>query len=112
MIEKAIKDVHYSVKLNQSAKQQALQVIKLLKESIPIERAKMRIRLVIQGRAAKKFRDRIVKTETIEIENEEKDQDSVTITFLVDPGQYREIDKIIESEAKGQLLWKFYHLRK
>lgn len=32
MIEKAIKDVHYSVKLNQTAKQQALKVIKLLKE--------------------------------------------------------------------------------
>ncbi|KAK9889646.1 hypothetical protein WA026_007022 [Henosepilachna vigintioctopunctata] len=101
MIEKAIKDAHYSVKLNQSAKQQALQVIKLLKQSIPIERAKMRIRLVIEGKIAKKLRDRILKMETIEIENEDKDQDAITLIFLADPGQYREIDKIIESESKG-----------
>jgi ribosome maturation protein SDO1 len=58
IIEKAMKDVHYSVKPNQSAKQQALQVIKLLKEQIPLERAKMRLKVISKGKVAKKLREK------------------------------------------------------
>lgn len=101
IIEKAMKDIHYSVKPNQSAKQQALQVIKLLKESIPIERAQMRLRVVFRGKDAKKWREKLVKVETLEVESEQRDGDQLSIVFLVDPGHYREVDDMIRAETKG-----------
>lgn len=54
MIEKAMKDVNFSVKPNQNAKQQALQVIRLLQQKMPIQRAQMKVKISIQGKAAKK----------------------------------------------------------
>lgn len=104
MIEKAMKDIHYSVKPNQSAKQQALTVIKLLKESIPIERAKMRLRVVVKGKEAKKCKDKLTKLSTVEVEEESRDGDQLSIIFLIDPGIYREVDQMINSESKGAAL--------
>ncbi|KAJ8951030.1 hypothetical protein NQ314_007730 [Rhamnusium bicolor] len=101
IIEKAMKDVHYSVKPNQSAKQQALHVIKLLKDLMPIERAKMRLKVNCKGKAAKKLKEKLVKMEDVEIEKEERDQDEITILFLVDPGHFKEIDGLVQSESKG-----------
>ncbi|XP_045473572.1 ribosome maturation protein SBDS [Harmonia axyridis] len=101
MIEKAIKDLHYSVKLTQSPKQQALQVIKMLKETIPIERAKMRISLTLQGKTAKKLRDRIVNIDSLELEKEEKDGDGIIIIAVIDPGQHRKLEELLNAEAKG-----------
>jgi len=43
LIETCMKDKHYSVKPGKTAKQQAMEVIKLLQESMPIERAQMKI---------------------------------------------------------------------
>ncbi|CAH1119138.1 unnamed protein product [Phaedon cochleariae] len=101
IIEKAMKDVHYSVKPNQSAKQQALQVIKLLKESIPIERAKMRLKVNFKGKASKKIKEKLTKIESVEIEKEDREDDEITLVFLVDPGYFKEIDSMVQSESKG-----------
>lgn len=46
MIEKAMKQVHFSFKLTKSTKQQALELIPKLKESIPIERAQMKLKVI------------------------------------------------------------------
>jgi ribosome maturation protein Sdo1 len=58
-IERAMKDIHFSVRVlavspmmmqikpTKSVKQQALEVIRTLKETIPIERATMSLRLVV-----------------------------------------------------------------
>ncbi|KAG5898258.1 hypothetical protein JTB14_008603 [Gonioctena quinquepunctata] len=81
IIEKAMKDVHYSVKPNQSAKQQAL-----------------------QGKAAKKIKDKLVKMESLEVESEDREEDEITIVFLVDPGHFKEIDTMVKSESKGSAL--------
>ena len=61
MIEKAMSDTHVSMNPNRSAKQQALEIIKQLKESgtINIERAMMRLRIVIQASVGKKIKDMI-----------------------------------------------------
>ncbi|XP_023023431.1 SBDS ribosome maturation factor [Leptinotarsa decemlineata] len=101
IIEKAMKDIHYSVKPNQSAKQQALQVMKLLQESIPIERAKMRLKVSFKGKTAKKIRENFLKIESLEIENEEKEEDEITIVFLVEPGYFKEIESMVKVESKG-----------
>ncbi|CAG9765515.1 unnamed protein product [Ceutorhynchus assimilis] len=106
IIEKAIRDAHYSVKPNQNTKVQAMAVIKLLKESdsIPIERAKMRLKVNFKGKEAKKLRDKLKKIEGIEVENEEQVEDQITLVFLVDPGQFKEIDNMVKSETKGGAL--------
>ncbi|XP_022918114.2 ribosome maturation protein SBDS [Onthophagus taurus] len=101
MIEKAMKDIHYSVKPNQSAKQQALTVIKMLKETIPIERAQMRLRVILKGKDTKKWKDKIIKMEKVEVENEDRTGDELCMIFLVDPGLYKIIDEMIRNETKG-----------
>ncbi|CAH0556015.1 unnamed protein product [Brassicogethes aeneus] len=101
MIEKAMKDVHFSVKPNQSAKQQALHVIKLLKESIPIERAKMRLKVNFKGKEAKKIKDKLIKMESVEVESEDRVEDQITMVLLVDPGLFKDIDTMLKTETKG-----------
>lgn len=100
MIEKAMKDIHFSVKPNRNAKQQALDVIPLLRESIPLERASMRIKVVFTGKEAKKLKDKIVKTCTT-IEEDDWDNGTVTLVGLIDPGQYRTIDDMLREDTKG-----------
>lgn len=100
MIEKAMKDIHFSVKPNRNAKQQALDVIPLLKESIPLERASMRIKVVFTGKEAKKLKDKIVKICTT-IEDDDWDNGTVTLVGLIDPGQYRTIDDMLREDTKG-----------
>lgn len=56
MIEGAMKEVHFSINANGSAKKQALELITLLKESIPIERAQMLIRMEMPVKTGKQFK--------------------------------------------------------
>ena len=52
-IERAMKDIHFSVKPTASSKSQALEVIKTLQESIPLQRAQMTLRIVLPGKEGK-----------------------------------------------------------
>jgi len=57
MVERAMKEIHYSVKPGKSTKTQALIVIKLLqeKDAIPIERAQMRLKIEAPKGAGRKI---------------------------------------------------------
>lgn len=70
MIEKAMKDLHYSIKPKQNSKQQALEVIRQLKERIPIDRAQMRLGVTVPVQDSKRMRERLApllaKTERLE----------------------------------------------
>ncbi|XP_034942245.1 ribosome maturation protein SBDS [Chelonus insularis] len=102
MIEKAMKDIHFSVKPNRNSKQQALEIIPQLKAVIPLERAQMKIRIVYSNKTAKKLKEKIVKLVT-KIENECWDGGNLgSIDCLIDPGKYREIDELIRAETRGQ----------
>lgn len=100
-IEKAMKDIHYSVKPNQNSKQQALQVIKLLKETLPLERAQMRLQVMFKGKESKKWKEKLVKIQTVEVEKEDRFEDELTIVFLIDPGHYKDVEDMIRTETKG-----------
>lgn len=106
IIEKAMKEIHYSIKPNQSTKQQALQVIKLIKEkdAIPIERAKMKLKVNFRGNSSKKIKEKIMKIESVEIESEEKSDDEITLVFLIDPGAFKDVDGMVKAENKGNAL--------
>lgn len=78
MIEKAMKDIHFSVKPNRNAKQQALDAIPQLKESIPLERAQMRLKIVSIYKENKKLREKVAKL-TSKVEVEEWDDNQLTM---------------------------------
>lgn len=103
MIEKAMRDIHFSVKPNRNAKQQALDVIPLLRESIPLERASMRVRVVFTGKEVKKLKVKVVKMFAT-IEEDDFDEGSVTLVGLIDPGQYRLLDDAIRPVGSLELL--------
>lgn len=111
MIESAMKDqIHFSVKPNRNSKQQALEVITQLKEVMPIERAQMRLKIVIQRREARKLKDKVVKMVS-KTESEEWDNGALTITCLIDPGQFRPLDELVRSESKGSALLELLCLK-
>lgn len=100
MIESAMRDAHYSIKPNQNVKQQALVVIKLLKETIPIERAQMKVRVLFHGKDTKKSKEKLLKFGSVAVESEERSGDHLIITFLVDPGEYRDVEAFVMAETK------------
>lgn len=103
MIEKAMRDIHFSIKPNRNAKQQALDVIPLLRASIPLERASMRVKVVFGGGASKdvkKLKEKLVKL-CGTVEEDEWDAGTVTIIALIDPGQFRVITDLLREETKG-----------
>lgn len=111
MIEIAMKDqIHFSIKPNRNAKQQALEVITQLKAVMPLERAQMRIKIVIRAKEARKLRDKLVKLIT-KMEEENWDNGTLTAVCLIDPGQYREIDDLVRSETKGTAILELLNLR-
>lgn len=110
LIEKALKDIHFSVKPNRSAKQQALEVIPQLKAAMPIERAQMRLKATISGKEAKKLREKLVKL-TSKVESEDWDSGTLNLICLIDPGNYREIDELIRTETKGTGILELLNLK-
>lgn len=110
MIEKAMKDIHFSVKPNRNAKQQALDVIPQLKAVIPLERAQMRLRVTLLDKETKRLRDKVIKLVTT-LETEEWNDGTLNLVCLIDPGHYREINEIIRSETKGSGLLELLNLK-
>ncbi|WFD26551.1 hypothetical protein MNAN1_001534 [Malassezia nana] len=102
MIEKAMKDAHYSVKPSKSAKMQALDVIKLLqsKEIIPLQRAQMRVSVTMSSKEGKRLKDKVLPLFS-HIEEEDWD-DMWEIVGTIDPGSLRQINTLFETEVKGE----------
>ncbi|PVV01314.1 hypothetical protein BB560_004270 [Smittium megazygosporum] len=105
IIEKAMKELQFSVNPNQSAKKQALDVIKQLQSSqkLPIERAQMRLRVVIPPlKDAKQTREKI-NSMIVSVEEENWSQSSgCEVICLIDPGQYRNIIDLLKATCRNQ----------
>ncbi|RWS23591.1 ribosome maturation protein SBDS-like protein, partial [Leptotrombidium deliense] len=99
IIEKAMKQVHFSVKQNRNNKQQALELIKQLKDVIPIEKAQMKIRVLCHKKHRKQLQEMAAAVESDEIHEDGQ----LEILFLTDPGNFRAIDQLIKSTPKSQL---------
>ncbi|XP_075051128.1 ribosome maturation protein SBDS [Mixophyes fleayi] len=100
LIERAMKDIHYSVKATKSTKQQALEVIRQLKETMQIERAQMRLRFILPAKDGKRLKEKLKPLIKL-VESEDFDQE-LEIVCLIDPGCFREIDEVIRCETKGK----------
>lgn len=102
MIEKAMKDAHFSVKPTKSAKIQALDVIKLLqtKSIIPLERAHMRISVTMPAKEGKRLKDKVI---PLFANVEEEDWSDVwEIVGTIEPGSLRQINTLFENDVKGE----------
>ncbi|XP_041456608.1 ribosome maturation protein SBDS-like [Lytechinus variegatus] len=102
MIERAMKDIHYSVKPNRSTKQQALEVIRKLRETetMAIDRAQMRLRIVLPGKEAKKVKSKLI--QLIATVEEEHFSDGLEMVCLADPGCYREMEELVKESTRGK----------
>ncbi|KAM6988532.1 ribosome maturation protein SBDS [Tautogolabrus adspersus] len=100
LIERAMKDIHYSIKPNKGSKQQALEVIRQLKETMQIQRAHMRLRVMLPAKEAKRLKEKLKPLMQV-VESEDFDEE-LEMVCLVDPGCYREIDELIRCETKGR----------
>ena len=101
IIEKAMKECHVAVKPNKSSKQQALETIGKLKTNLSIERAMMRMKVVVPIKTANKMRKYLSKqNQNVKIEKEEKEGEEMVITLLASPGLYRDIESTVRDETQ------------
>lgn len=115
-------DAHFSINPNRSAKQQALTVIALLKQTIPIARAQMRVQLVLPpgeklaAKAHAKLSElnaviesqeqgkafRAVKQQTDEFFNSIVNIQCFSFqTCVIDPGAFRAVEALVNDLANG-----------
>jgi len=119
VIEHAMRDIHYSVKPSKGSKQQALEVIRLLEQSMPIGRARMRLKIQLPSRDASRVRENIIKLLTIEDEEWNGNSAEIVSTrthhimsrqvittllqvCLIDPGHYRQLEEEVSGSTKGR----------
>lgn len=99
IIEKGMKQIHFSVNPKKSTKQQALAVIKKLKDVLPIERCTMKLRIITHKRHKEKLKEL-----AINVESENISGDGILeVIISVDPGNFRLIDEIVRTTHKSQL---------
>jgi len=103
MIEKAMTEAGYSVKTNKTAKSQVSECIKLLQTSsnLPIQRARMRVRVTVPTNDGKQLREQILEGAE-QVEDEEMGQTEWKVVMLIDPGQFRVINELLQKESKGK----------
>lgn len=102
IIENTMHDIHINISINKSAKSQALDIIKKLKQVLPnIQRAQMRIHISLPINIANHINDKQLKHLYSVIENESYDYE-YNADVIIDPGQFRIIEDIISKETKGR----------
>jgi len=103
MIEKAMAEAGFSVKQNKNAKSQVSECIKLLQSdsNLPIQRARMRIKLSLPITDAEKLREKVLEVAE-KVEHDETGQVDWEVTMLIDPGQFRVINELLQKVCKGR----------
>mmetsp|Transcript_1287 Transcript_1287/g.4616 ORF Transcript_1287/g.4616 Transcript_1287/m.4616 type:complete len:279 (-) Transcript_1287:23-859(-) len=107
MVERAMKDIHFSVKPNVSTKKQALKVIKLLDEdpTLPIRRGLMRLQVQGPKGAGRKLLATLEDSiDSFTMESQDY-SDFYELVCTVDPGEYRAVDEIVSkcTRKKGRV---------
>ncbi|KAF8761815.1 A Receptor for Ubiquitination Targets [Rhizoctonia solani] len=103
IIEKAMTEAGFSVKTGKNAKAQVLECIKHLQanSTLPIQRARMRVRITMPSKDGKRLKDQVVQGAD-KVEDEDWGEEW-QITMLIDPGQFRVLTELVQSdkELKG-----------
>jgi ribosome maturation protein SDO1 len=100
MVERAMRAIGFSVKLNKAPKAQALTVIRLLQRAMyPITRAPIRLKLVVRSEDTDKLADMLPIIEAIE-----RTDVLTTVIGQVDPGHLRPLVKRIGEEIGPEVV--------
>lgn len=109
-IVKAMKElIHYAVKANKPAKQQALEVIKLLKQKMPLDRAKMLVKVTFQTQTKVETEARFAmlkaKLESMKaaIDTEVRTETRIEVLCLIVPHCFRDMNQFVKQELQGSL---------
>jgi len=102
IVEKAMTEAGYSVRANKNAKSQASECIKILQSdsTLPIERAKMRIRIIVPAADIDGLRERLL--EGVDKLEHEETGEEWSGTVLIDPGKFRVISELLNKTVKGK----------
>ncbi|KAH8992079.1 Shwachman-Bodian-diamond syndrome protein [Lactarius akahatsu] len=102
IIEKAMSEAGYSVRANKNAKSQVSECIKMLQSdsTLPIERAKMRIRVIVPAADINSLRERLL--DGVDKLEHEETGDEWSGTMLIDPVQFRVISDLLRKTVKGK----------
>ncbi|KAJ7226086.1 SBDS protein C-terminal domain-containing protein [Mycena pura] len=103
MIEKAMAEAGFSVKPDKTAKSQVSACIKQLQSesTLPIQRSRMRVRVTMPAADAKRLRDKVIEGAE-KVEDDTIGQDEWEAIMLIDPGQFRVINDLLQKECKGR----------
>ncbi|KAI0983661.1 hypothetical protein GJ496_010132 [Pomphorhynchus laevis] len=104
IIEKAMKQLHYNANPRKNAKAQSLDVIKLLQQNeiLPIQKAKMKLRITLPGTGdAKSCRQRVVEMLDDVLVDEFKNK-RIEIIGCADPGVYKLMQEYLQAHTKGK----------
>lgn len=122
VIDKAMTEAGFSVKQGKTAKSQVSEAIRLIQSEskLPIQRARMRVRVTIPTKDGKRLREQIIEgAEKVEVDEMGQDEWEVvrivntalahlaysqlrTQILLIDPGQFRVINELLQKESKGK----------
>jgi len=103
IIEKAMSEAGFSVRPGKNAKSQVSECIKLLQteSKLPIQRARMRVRAALPAADADRLRARILESAE-SVEREETGSDGWEAIMLIDPGQFRVLNELLQKECKNR----------
>ena len=101
MIEKALRDAHFSVNPAKGAKQQALKAVELLKKSLRIERAHMTVRVTVPVAEGKAMRSLLLDTMHASLDGESHFGDAYSVDATLEPGFYKRLEAEVASRARG-----------
>lgn len=104
MIERGMKESHFSINPTKSTKSQALALIKSLKAVMPIERAAMRIAISINlsnnsSENVTAFRE-MIRGLAIKIEDEHETATQIRLTTLIEPNDFKKCEQSV-AELQG-----------
>ena len=100
VIERALKEAHFSIDPKRAAKAQALEALSILQTRFPIERARMRLQIRTNLSNMAELAQ-LLGEKKATIEEEELIDDMVQLVTLVDPGMFRELHAFVHSGGAG-----------
>jgi len=100
-VERIMKELHFAIKPEDSAKKQALKLIQVLQESeYPVSRAPMQVQVRV-GNSEEVVG--AIKDLVLSVEKDTSVADSRVLVCNVDPGSYRNLDKVVKKDFNGDI---------
>lgn len=100
MLERALKDVHFNVDPKRPAKAQAMEALPVLKSRFPIERARMRLKLLVPLGCKDELLE-LVRHQGGLLEEQELIGSNFSLVCLVEPGIFRPVHSFIQTSSAG-----------